>query len=157
MQVLDPLAIGDIGLASRHIPYMLCVDEEHFEPACFQDLEQRDPVDTCRFHCHSPYSAGLQPLGEGVKIASERFERSNRFSRTVRGNGNEHLFSANINTGRVRVQDWQHPRATLAFAFRLLDLTHCRILLPEPAARGYDVSKLLSEIAAETTSSLTCP
>jgi hypothetical protein len=73
-------------------------------------------------------------------------------------NGNEHFFSTNIDAGRVRVQHRQHTRAAFAFAFafRFLAFSHSRLLLPEPAARDYELSKLLNEIAAETTSSLTC-
>jgi hypothetical protein len=48
------------------------------------------------------------------------------------------------------MQFWQHAGAARAFAFSLVALRHCRLLLPEPAARGYDASKLLNEIAAET-------
>jgi hypothetical protein len=90
-----------------------------------------------------------------VKISGERFESSYWLNRTVWRDGHEHLFSSNINAGRVRVQYRQHADTARTFVFSLLTLRHVGLLLPEPAARGYDASKLLNEIA-ETASSLTC-
>jgi hypothetical protein len=39
MQVLDPLAIGDVALTARYVLYMLGVDEEDLKPASLEDLE----------------------------------------------------------------------------------------------------------------------
>jgi hypothetical protein len=43
VQVLEPLAIGDIGLPTWHVLHVLCVNEVNFEAARFQDLGKRVP------------------------------------------------------------------------------------------------------------------
>src|SRR5215204_6871285 len=140
MQILDPLAIGDIALAARHVPYMLGVDEENLETPCFENLEHGDPEHACGLHCHTPDSAGLKPVGHFVKISGERFESSYWLNRTVWRDGHEHLFSSNINAGRVRVQYRQHADTARTFVFSLLTLRHvgsfCRNLRPEGTMRA---------------------
>jgi hypothetical protein len=46
MQLLKPLAIQHIGLATRYILHMPCVDQHDFKAAGFQELIERDPIDT---------------------------------------------------------------------------------------------------------------
>jgi hypothetical protein len=47
------------------------------------------------------------------------------------------------------VEHWQHSASALGFAFSPITLCHLQVLLPEPAARGYETSKLLNGIATE--------
>jgi hypothetical protein len=43
-KVPEPLAVGDVRLASRHVLHVLCVDQVDFEAASLQDLIDRNPV-----------------------------------------------------------------------------------------------------------------
>lgn len=45
MQVLQPLAIGYVGLSSGHVLHMTRIDQAYLEAALFQDLQQRNPED----------------------------------------------------------------------------------------------------------------
>ena len=53
MQLTQPSGIADIGFAIWHILGIAGVDEDDFEPVCFQDLEGRYPVIASRFHRHA--------------------------------------------------------------------------------------------------------
>jgi hypothetical protein len=64
VEVLEPLAIGDIGLPARYVLYVLCVDQIDFESARFQDLIDRNPVDTGRLHRHRTNPALHKPVGQ---------------------------------------------------------------------------------------------
>ena len=45
VQVLEPLAIGDVRFASWHVLHVLCVDQADLEAASFKYLIDRNPVD----------------------------------------------------------------------------------------------------------------
>ena len=45
MEQLQPLAIADIGLPSRHVVELAGVDEHYLHPTGFEQLVERDPVD----------------------------------------------------------------------------------------------------------------
>ena len=47
------------------------VDQHHVEAMGLQDLEHRDPVDPGRLHRHRGYLAFLEPVGQGVQVASK--------------------------------------------------------------------------------------
>ena len=50
MQLLDPLAVGDIAFASGDIFDMLAVDQADIDTGSFEHLEESDPIDTGGFH-----------------------------------------------------------------------------------------------------------
>ena len=52
VEVLQPLAILDVGFAPRHPFDMAGVDQANFQTPALQDLEKGDPVNSCRFHGH---------------------------------------------------------------------------------------------------------
>ena len=62
MQLLQPLAILDIALTSRHMLGLPRIDQQYFETSLFELLEQGDPVNAGRFHGHGFYAAVLEPL-----------------------------------------------------------------------------------------------
>src|SRR5271157_2188386 len=66
VQILDPLAVGYIALASGHTLQIVRVDQIDLEPALLQDLKQRDPVHPCRLHRHALNSALAEPIGKGM-------------------------------------------------------------------------------------------
>ena len=71
MQILQSLAIGYIGLASRNIFYVVGVDQEDLESPRLQDLKQRNPVHPRRFHRYRLHVARLQPVRRRVQVFRE--------------------------------------------------------------------------------------
>ena len=63
MEILNPLAIGDIALSPRNVSHILRIDEIHFETTAFQNLVKRNPVHSRRLHCHGSDLASSQPVG----------------------------------------------------------------------------------------------
>jgi hypothetical protein len=72
MQVLEPLAIGYVGLSAGHVFHVLCVDEVNFEATRLQDLVNGNPVNACRLHRHGAYPALHEPISQRMQIAGER-------------------------------------------------------------------------------------
>src|SRR6185436_12017795 len=109
MQILQPLAIQNVGLAARDFMHMLSIDQMNFNAASLQDLEQRYPVHTRGLHCHRVDSALLQPVDEGVEILSKCRKRSHRFGIAIGGYGHDGLCSPHIDTSRIGSHHWQNP------------------------------------------------
>ncbi len=127
---------------------MMCVNQEDFEPVRFQNLIQRDPVNACRLHGHGSDVALAQPIGQCDQVSSERAEPTDRIDVAIRWNSNKYLFGADVNSSGIWVQNRQHPSARSWLGFGLAG--HLRLLLLEPAARGYVTNKLLNGIAARS-------
>ena len=74
---------------------MTRIDEQHGETARLQQLEQGDPValgqplDTGRFHGHGVDRAGLEPIGQGVKVDREAGKLAHRLIVSVRRDGHK--------------------------------------------------------------------
>ena len=64
MEVLQPLAVGNVRASSRDIFDVLRVDEIDLQPTSFQNLHQRNPVNSGGFHRNRADSTLLQPVGE---------------------------------------------------------------------------------------------
>src|ERR1017187_7983266 len=56
MQVLEPLAIGYVGLPARNILHVLCVDQIDLESPRFQDLVDRSEERRVGKECRSRWS-----------------------------------------------------------------------------------------------------
>ena len=74
MQVLNPLAVRDVTLSSRHTLQIVSVYEKHLEALRFQNLKDWNPKDTGRFHRHCVNPALLQPISQGIHFACKRAE-----------------------------------------------------------------------------------
>jgi hypothetical protein len=61
MEVLQPLAISDVGLAARHVLDMTGVDQANAKATVFQDLKERNPENPHRFHNDAFDAALLEP------------------------------------------------------------------------------------------------
>ena len=84
MEVLQPLAIGDVGLAARHVLDMTGVDQAHPEAAVFQDLKERNPENARGLHRHAFDAALLEPIGQLLEFLGEGTEvRTGCGSRSV--------------------------------------------------------------------------
>lgn len=78
MQLLEPLGIIDVGLSSWYLLDVTGIDEQHLQPSGFEDLKQRNPVDTRRFHRYRRDLKALQPIRQPVKVAGKAAEGLNR-------------------------------------------------------------------------------
>ena len=152
VQILKPLAIGDVGLPTLYVLHVLCVDQIDFESACFQDLIDRNPVVTGRLHRHRANPALHESVGQRMQIASEGRETADRVWISIGADGDEQLTCANIDSGCIRMQDRKCITSSFAFLGHLL----LRLAGRTPGARTQ--SKLPVEIAAgnRQTSSYVC-
>jgi hypothetical protein len=76
MELLDPLAVEDVGLAPGHSLQLSGIDEPHLEAARTEELEEGDPVHAGGLHRHGLDATPGQPVGQGVEIRGERPERT---------------------------------------------------------------------------------
>src|SRR6266850_2748049 len=109
MQILKPLAIENIGFAAGNVMHMLSIDQMNFNASSLQDLKQRDPVNTGRFHSDRIDAALLQPVRQRMEIWSKRGKRSHRFGVPIRGDGDKDFRRSNINTASIRSHHGQTP------------------------------------------------
>jgi hypothetical protein len=86
MKVWPPLAIGDVGLAARHVLDLTGVDQAHPAAAVFQDLQERNPENARGLHRHGFHAARLEPLGQLLKFPGEGTELTDRRRIAIRGN-----------------------------------------------------------------------
>jgi len=63
VQVLQPLANGDVDLAARHVLDMTGVGQANGEATVFQDLKERNPENTRGFHNDAFDATLLEPVG----------------------------------------------------------------------------------------------
>src|SRR5689334_3833230 len=101
MQILKPLAIQHVGFATGNMVHMLGIDEMDFNTARFQNLKQRYPVHTGRFHGHRVHTTLLQPIRQSVQIFREGRKRSHRFGVTICGYRDENLCGSNIHAAGI--------------------------------------------------------
>jgi hypothetical protein len=104
MQILNPMAIGNITFMARNAFQVVSIDQIHREPASFQYLEQRDPIDTGGFHGNRSNATVCKPIRQRPQIATETSEPPDRFLIPVGRNSHINLLCADIDLGRVRVQ-----------------------------------------------------
>src|ERR1039458_7939641 len=135
MQVLEPLAIGYVCLPARNVFHVLCVDQIDLESPCFQNLIDRNPVHAGRLHRDRMNPALLQPVGQGMQIASECGETANGVGISISADGDEQLTCTYIDSRGIRMQDRQRITSSLALLGHLL-LRSCR-----SNARGADTEQ----------------
>ena len=104
VEVLQPLAILDVTLASRHVLDVAGVDETHLEAAVLEDLEERDPVDPGGLHRHRSDGAGLEPIRQGLEIPGEGPEVADRLRVAFRGHRHVMDGGSKVDAGGIRVQ-----------------------------------------------------
>ena len=101
MQVLEPLAIEHIALASGHVLDVPRVDQADLEAMLLKDVEERNPVDPGRLHGDGLDAALFEPSGEPLEVDGECAETANGFGVAVGGNGDVDFRGADIDAGRV--------------------------------------------------------
>jgi hypothetical protein len=105
VQLLEPLAVLDVGLAAWHLAQMARVDQDDLNARVLQLLGRGNPEHPGRFHRGRLDPAGLQPLGPLVQLATETAKRPHRrfpFRRRVLWHTNKVLDRSDIHAGRMR-------------------------------------------------------
>ena len=74
-QLLEPLRVVDVGLATRNVLRITRVDQHDFESPGLQDLEQRDPIDTRRLHRNRGDRKPDKPVSKTIQVARKAEER----------------------------------------------------------------------------------
>ena len=116
----------------------------YFEAATFEQFEQRNPVNSGRFHRHRGDAALLEPISQGIQIRSESTKLA--YGNFVATFGYRHHVSlrADIDTRSVEVDVLQLLRQTLqleTFRLRLLPaLCHGLLLRMNLSQRGLPTS-----------------
>jgi hypothetical protein len=107
MQLLEPLAVHDIGLPTGDVLHVTRVDEDYVEAARLEDLVEGDPVDAGGFHGHGGHAARGEPVSEALEIRREGRERAHWGRVPVGGNGDVVRFGAAIDARGIRVHALQ--------------------------------------------------
>src|SRR5437016_14642126 len=104
MQLLDPLAIKYIRLAAGDVLNVARIYQLYFEPTTLEQFEQRDPVNTSRFHGHGSDATLLQPSGQGLEVSSESTKLAHRNCVTFFGYRHQVSLGPDINTSGIQVR-----------------------------------------------------
>ena len=70
VQLLQPLAVQHVGLATRYILDPPGVHQHHLKSPVLQDSEQRYPVDPGGLHDHALDLTVGEPVGQSVQVSS---------------------------------------------------------------------------------------
>src|ERR1700687_4525488 len=114
MQILQPLTVGNIRFAPRHILDMTCVDQEDAESSCLQDLKKWDPINPRRFHRYRLDVAAFQPSCSSTQVFRKGQKTTHRLWISVHRNGDVDFGRAYVHTGSMRVQAVQYWRTCLS-------------------------------------------
>jgi len=101
MELAQPLAVGNVALASPHVVHIAGIDQQYVETAVFQDLVERDPVDSGRFHGHGFDSTLQQPVRQPVQVGGEGAELAHRLRVALGRDRYEMAVLSAVNPGRV--------------------------------------------------------
>src|ERR1700738_4460914 len=116
MQVLQPLAVGNIGLAPRNILYVMGVAQKAGESPRLQDLKQWDPVHPRALHRYRLDVARFQPVRRSLQVFREGRETPHRLRISIPRHRDIDFRRPDIYTRSIRVQAKQHWRSCLLIA-----------------------------------------
>jgi hypothetical protein len=107
VQALQPLAILDVALASRHVLHMPGIHDEDLQAAGLQDLIHRDPVHPRRLHDHRVHPAGYQVIGQRVQVRGEGVKPAHRLGGPVGCDRHPDLGTPDVQSRGLGVDDLQ--------------------------------------------------
>ena len=103
VELLQPLGVIPIRLASRHGLDMLRIHQIGPNAVLFEQLINRDPVHPSRFHRDGIYATLQQPGHQGMKIGRKGPKHPHRLRVTIGGHRHNNLLAADIETSCVRM------------------------------------------------------
>ena len=101
MQLLDPLAVEDVGLATGDILDVTGVDEEDLKATLLEDLKGGDPVDAGGLHGHGVDATGQEPIGQSMQGTGIGLEGPDGLGTTVFRHSGIDLSRADVETGGI--------------------------------------------------------
>ena len=78
VQLLQPLAIENVGFSCLDVAHALGIDQPHVKAACLQKLIQRYPVHPRRFECDGVDTASAKPIGYRDQVLGVRTKFAHR-------------------------------------------------------------------------------
>ena len=136
VQLLQPLAVPHVGLATRHVLDAPGVHQHHLQSPLLQHTEQRYPVHAGGLHDHRFHTALRKPLRQTVQVRCEGGKLLYRLLRAVGGHRDEMAGGAHVDARRVQVQLGQPFRFCAVLASAHHRLYHCRVGVSPEGATG---------------------
>jgi len=109
VQLLDPLAIEDVGLAPGNSLDVSRVDQEDLDSPLFEDLVEGNPIDPRGLHGHGVDAAGLEPVGQRNECVGEALELAYWLLVTIFGNRDPVAFASDVDSSGVEVDRLEDP------------------------------------------------
>src|SRR3954451_6319890 len=149
MQILQPLAIAYVRLPARHVLHVMSINQTHLETVLFQDLKQRDPENSGRFHRNRFHAAFSEPLRNFVQIFRECLIAPHRLWIPVPRHRNIYTRCSDVDARGIVLL---HPLGMLRLCLRLALSCHAPSPLSESSGAArvvQETSTLLNGIAAQ--------
>jgi hypothetical protein len=103
VELLDPLAVENVGLATWDILDMAGVDQENLKTALVEDFVDRDPIDAGGLHGHGVDAAGLEPISQVMQGTGIGLEAPDGLCATAFGHSDIDLGRTDVETGSVEI------------------------------------------------------
>jgi hypothetical protein len=103
VELLDPLAVEDVGLATWDILDVSGVDEDDFKAAFIEDFKDGDPVDAGGLHGHGVDATGQEPIGQSMQGTGISLEGPDGLGATVFRHSGIDFGRADVETGSIEI------------------------------------------------------
>lgn len=107
VELLQPLAVMHVRLATGHVLDVVGVDQVALDAARFEQFEDGDPVRSRRFHRYAVDAAGEPPVGKGLQVGGEGGATAHRLAVEIGTHGGPDLAGADVEAGGVGVDEGQ--------------------------------------------------
>lgn len=150
-ELCNPLTVADVALASRHLLQMPRVHQQHRVTA-FQDVEDRLPKDSGRFHRHMGDTLGGHPVGHRPKAPWHGAPRPRWVAKADVGFQSSHVrfdcFFMGVRSGTTRNNGFHDP--FLSLRRRSRNVTICSACSPTSRRQPFGVrSAVLARLCCE--------
>ena len=124
VQLLTPLRIIDVGLASRNVPGVPRIDAQHLEPAVFENLVDRNSVDPRRLHGDGANPNELEPICPRVQVRGETLKCADRLGIAIGGDRDDVERCSHVQARGILIENAQpastSPRSSCVVHLALL-------------------------------------